>query len=167
MVPDLAAKLPGRGAWVTADRELVGKALKKGAFTRAFGGRVVVPDDFADLLERLLAERALNLMGLARRSGDFATGFDAVRLALKAARPAWRVEASDGAADGRSKLDRLAQAAWGDVPVAACFTAEEIGQATGRGPVVHAAMSEGPQARAFATVMDKLSGFRPLDPRQG
>ena len=164
IVPDLAAKLPGRGAWVGARRDRVEQAVKKGAFNRAFSGRVTVPDDFAGLIERLLTERALNLLGLARRSGDLAAGQDAVRLSMKAARPAWRIEASDGAADGRSKLDRLAKAAWGDVPVAGCFTAEDIGLALGRGPVVHAAMSEGPQARAFSTVMAKLAGFRRIDP---
>lgn len=165
IVPDLAAKLPGRGAWVGAERGLVEKAVKKSAFNRAFGCPVVVPDDLPGLIEALLETRALNLLGLARRAGDLAVGFDAVRLALKSAKPAWRIEASDGAEDGRSKLDRLAFAAWGDVPVAGCFTAEAVGVATGRAPVVHASMSEGSQARAFTTVMGKLSGFRPLVPQ--
>ncbi|WP_075190311.1 RNA-binding protein [Maricaulis sp. W15] len=165
LVPDLAAKLPGRGAWVSAERTLIEKAVKKSAFNRAFGCPVKMPDDLPGLIEGQLVERALSLLGLARRSGDLAVGYDAVRLALKAAKPAWRIEASDGAEDGRSKLDRLAFAAWGDVPVAGCFTAEAIGDATGRGPVVHASMSKGSQARAFTTVMGKLSGFRPLVPQ--
>ncbi len=165
LVPDLAAKLPGRGAWVSAQRGLIEKAVKKSAFNRAFGCPVNIPEDLPGLIEGQLVARALNLLGLARRSGDLAVGYDAVRLALKAARPAWRIEASDGAEDGRSKLDRLAFAAWGDVPVAGCFTAEAIGDATGRAPVVHAAMSTGSQARAFTTVMGKLSGFQPLVPQ--
>ncbi|WP_203291174.1 RNA-binding protein [Maricaulis parjimensis] len=165
IVPDLAARLPGRGAWVGAQRALIDQAVKKKAFNRAFGGPVDVPDDFSGQIEALLAQRALNLIGLARRAGELAAGQDAVRLAMKATRPAWRIEASDAAPDGRSKLDRLAKAAWGDtVPVAGCFLAEEIGQALGRGPTVHASMSEGSQARAFSVVMRKLSGFRVLDP---
>jgi uncharacterized protein len=165
IVPDLAARLPGRGAWVGARKALVEQAVKKKAFNRAFGAPVVVPDDFAGQIEALLAQRALNLIGLARRAGELAAGQDAVRLAVKAARPAWRIEASDAARDGRSKLDRLTFAAWGDdVPVAGCFLAEDIGQAIGRGPTVHASMAEGSQARAFSTVMRKLSGFRVLDP---
>ncbi|MAK64270.1 MAG: hypothetical protein CMF75_05930 [Maricaulis sp.] len=164
IVPDLAARLPGRGAWVGASRARVEQAVKKKAFNRAFGAPVDVPDDFAGMIESLLAQRALNLIGLARRAGELAAGQDAVRLALKAARPAWRIEASDAARDGRSKLDRLARAAWGDVPVAGCFLAEDIGQAIGRGPTVHASMSDGSQARAFSTVIRKLSGFRAIDP---
>jgi uncharacterized protein len=165
LVPDLAAKLPGRGAWISAERDLIQKAVKKSAFNRAFGCPVNMPEDLPGLIEGQLVARALNLMGLARRSGDLAVGYDAVRLALKAGKPAWRIEASDGAEDGRSKLDRLAFAAWGDVPVAGCFTAEAVGDALGRGPVVHASMSTGSQARAFSTVMRKLSGFRPLVPQ--
>ncbi len=165
LVPDLAAKLPGRGAWVSAQRDLIEKAVKKSAFNRAFGCPVTMPEDLPGLIEAQLVERALSLLGLARRSGDLALGYDAVRLALKVGKPAWRIEASDGAEDGRSKLDRLAFAAWGDVPVAGCFTAEAIGIATGRSPVVHASMSVGSQARAFTTVMGKLSGFRPLVPQ--
>ena len=40
-VPDVGAKLPGRGAWVRADRESLGAAqVKKGAFARAFKAEV-------------------------------------------------------------------------------------------------------------------------------
>ena len=33
VVPDLKRNLPGRGCWVTADREHVDKAAKKGLFS--------------------------------------------------------------------------------------------------------------------------------------
>src|SRR5262245_4332364 len=35
VTPDVAAKLPGRGAWVRADRASVARAVKQGAFARA------------------------------------------------------------------------------------------------------------------------------------
>ncbi|WP_394693354.1 RNA-binding protein [Hyphobacterium sp.] len=163
VVPDIAAKLPGRGAWVSADRASVDLAVKKGKLARALDG-AKASASLADEVEMLLAARALSLFGLARRAGALATGMDAVRLSLKASRPAWRIEASDGAADGRGKLDRLAAAAWGDIPVAGCFSAAELGQAVGRDSVVHAALSSGPQGRSFGEVMHRLSGFRIIDP---
>lgn len=163
VVPDIAVKLPGRGAWVSADRASVDLAVKKGKLARALDG-AKASAGLADEVEMLLAARALSLIGLARRAGALATGMDAVRLSLKAARPAWRIEASDGAADGRGKLDRLAKAAWGDIPVAGCFSAAELGQAAGRDSVVHAALSGGPQGRSFGEVMHRLSGFRIIDP---
>lgn len=164
VVPDLAARLPGRGIWVSADAASVARAVKSGAFPRGAKRGVAAPQDLAGQVEALLAARALSLLGLARRAGALAAGFDAVKIALKSARPVWRIEASDGARDGREKLDRLAHAAWGGIPVAGCFSAAELGQATGRDALVHAALSGGAQASAFTGVMNRLSGFRVIDP---
>jgi predicted RNA-binding protein YlxR (DUF448 family) len=160
LFPDIAAKLPGRGIWISADRVSVDIAIKKGLFNRAAGKSVKAPDDLGDLFESLLVSRALNLLGLARRAGGLAIGYDASHLALKAGKPAWRIEAKDGAADGRGKLDRLAKAAWGSIPVARSFDAEQLGIALGRSHVVHAVLAEGAQSRSFGTTMRKLNGFQ-------
>lgn len=163
IVPDVATKLPGRGAWVTADAARLAEAVKKGRLARALDGAKAAPD-LAEQVAGLLSARALSLLGLARRAGGLAVGMDAVRLSLKAKRPAWRIEASDGASDGRQKLDRLTAANWGEIPVAGCFSAGELGQALGRDHVVHAVLADAPQTRSFAEVMAKLSGFREIDP---
>lgn len=165
LVPDVAAKLPGRGAWVRADRAMVDQAVKKRLFNRAFGQEVTAPDDLADRFEALLEARALSLLGLARRAGRLAAGFDAAKLALSGGPdPAWRIEASDAARDGRAKLDRAARGAERDPPVAGCFSAEDLGAALGRGAVVHAVLGQGPEAGSFSGVMARLAGFRIIDP---
>ncbi len=165
VTPDLTARLPGRGAWISADRALINKAVEKRLFNRAFEKPVEAPDDLADRFEGLLEARALSLLGLARRAGRLAMGYDAVKLALsKGDRPAWRIEANDGAADGRGKLDRLSAAAWPQLATAGCFSAEAIGQALGRTGVVHALLSVGPEADGFSAVISKLAGFRLINP---
>lgn len=165
VVPDVAAKLPGRGAWVSANRALVDKAVSKRLFNRAFGQPVTAPEDLADRFEALLEARALSLLGLARRAGRLAVGFDAARLAMNATPPpAWRIEASDGARDGRAKLDRAARAAELEAPVAACFGADDLGAALGRAGVVHAVLGAGPEAEGFSSVINKLAGFRTINP---
>lgn len=164
LVPDLAAKLPGRGIWVEAAREAVETALKKGLFARSAGRAVSAPADLGDRIEALLAARCLSQIGLAKRAGALAAGFDQVRALLKSRRPAYMIEASDGAADGRVKLRRLAAAAWGDTPLAGAFTADALGEALGRTPVAHLALEEGPAARRFAGEFMRLTGFRPAAP---
>ena len=165
ITPDLAARLPGRGAWITADRALVEKAVAKRLFNRAFERPVEAPGDLADRFEALLEARALSLLGLARRAGRLAMGYDGVKLALsKGEAPALRVEAVDGAADGRGKLDRLSAAAWPGLATVSCFDAEAIGRALGRGGVVHALLTEGPEADGLIAVTGKLAGFREIDP---
>jgi predicted RNA-binding protein YlxR (DUF448 family) len=164
VIPDLAAKLPGRGIWVEAKRASVATALKKGLFARSAGRQVAAPPDLAERIEAQLALRCLAQIGLAQRAGALAVGFDQVRALLKSRRPAYMIEACDGAADGRLKLRRLARAAWGDPPLAGAFTANALGEALGRGPVAHVAMEEGPAARRFAGEYLRLSGFRPAAP---
>ena len=165
IVPDIAARLPGRGAWITASRAAIETAVRRKAFQRAFEGPVTVPDGLADQVEALLSERALSILGLARRAGRLAMGYDAARGAITASpRPAWRIEASDGSADGRGKLDQLARGAAPGVPVAMCFSAEALGAALGRTGVVHLVLAPGPEAAAFGVLMGKLAGFRPVSP---
>jgi predicted RNA-binding protein YlxR (DUF448 family) len=104
VTPDLAARLPGRGAWVRADREAVDLAAKKGAFARAFKSQVRLPHNLADGLEKLLVSRILTQLGLARRAGDLILGYEQVREAIQTARPHCLIEASDGAEDGRGSV---------------------------------------------------------------
>lgn len=162
IVPDLAARLPGRGAWISASREAIETAVRKKAFFRAFDGPVEVPEDLAGLFESQLRNAILSALGLARRAGRLAIGYDAARLALKpSARPALRIEASDGAKDGRRKVDALAFHTAPDLPVLEVFDAETLGSALGRSGVVHLVLAEGPEARRVLILMGKLAGFAP------
>src|SRR2546430_2130306 len=65
--PDLAGKLPGRGAWVKAERAVLEQAVKKNAFAKVFQAQAKVGTDLADRVGRLLDQQILDLLGLARR----------------------------------------------------------------------------------------------------
>ncbi|MCW5753039.1 MAG: RNA-binding protein, partial [Alphaproteobacteria bacterium] len=103
IVPDLAGDLPGRGIWVSARRDCLELAVRKRLFARAARADVTVPPDLADLVERLVARRALDLLGLARRAGQVVAGFEKVRERLAAGRVAVLVQAGDAAPDGRAR----------------------------------------------------------------
>ncbi|KXV23842.1 hypothetical protein AD935_00035, partial [Gluconobacter japonicus] len=51
VVPDLAAKLPGRGMWLSASRDVLDSPRTRQAFARAAKAQVSVPDSLADLVE--------------------------------------------------------------------------------------------------------------------
>ena len=165
LVADLAQRLPGRGAWVCADRRSLEEALRRGAFARAFRRPVSTAPGMADATERLLANRILSLLGLARRAGDLVLGFEAVRESLREARPAALVEASDASADGQERILSLARAIYGagenkPPAVIACFSASELGMALGRERVVHACLRQGRFASSLMGEIGRLSGFR-------
>lgn len=164
-VPDVAGKLPGRGAWLTADRTLVEKAVKKRLFSRAFRQPVETPEDLADLLEQLLANRLVDMVSLARKAGQAVTGAEKVRARIKDGTAGVLLQASDGAADGRAKLSQLAKAAGGDrIAELTVLTSQELGLAFGREFAIHAALDVGGFAARVSAEAARLSGFRSQGP---
>ena len=183
VTPDLAARLPGRGAWVTASREALELALKRGAFPRAFKAQVKVPSHLPETTEKLLVSRILAQLGLVRRAGDLILGYEQVREAIQKARPKCLIEASDGAEDGRSGVLALLKGLYGPdldlepeevsgpdkrvenhvlPPVVGCFSADELGMALGRDRVIHACLKQGRFATSWTGELARLSGFRPV-----
>ncbi len=160
VVPDLAAKLPGRGVWLTAERALVERAVAKKLFSRAFKAQAAAPADLADRLEALLAGRLIDVIGLARKAGQAVTGFEKVRARLKEGAAGALVQASDGAADGKAKLARMA----GGVARIEVLTAHELGLAFGRDFALHAALDRGGFADRAIGEAARLSGLRPAGP---
>jgi predicted RNA-binding protein YlxR (DUF448 family) len=152
LVPDLAAKLPGRGLWLSPERLLVETALSKGLFAKAARRKVTVPPDLLKRLEGLLKRRCLDILGMARRAGLVVAGFDQVSEALRSGKAAYRIEASDGAADGRRKL-------FGKMPgieTVSLLTAAELGSALGRDHMVHIALLPGGLADRLKVDLNRL-----------
>lgn len=164
VVPDLARKLPGRGLWVAADRASVETAAKKGLFSRSAKAKLSAPADLADQVERLLTQRVLEGLGLARRAGDLTFGFEKVASVLAAGRAAWLIEASDGAPDGRRKMLGQARKASPEPKIFGVFTSEELGLALGGENVIHTAFLAGRGSDRWTSEVLRLSGFRPLLP---
>jgi predicted RNA-binding protein YlxR (DUF448 family)/ribosomal protein L30E len=163
VTPDLAGKLPGRGAWTCAAREAVIAAASKGLFARAFKRPArlpegMTPEDFAALVERGLETRALAALGLARRAGKAVLGFDQTQAALKEGKAAALITAADAAADGAAKLARLGSS----LPIVRAFTALAQTQALGRENVTHAALLIGGETARFLREIERLAGFRPV-----
>jgi len=165
VTPDVAAKLPGRGAWVRADRASIDQAVRKGAFARAFKAQVKAPAELAEQVEALLARRCLDHLGLARRAGAIAIGATQVEAAIRAQPLHVLIEAADGAEEGREKLMSLHIGLWGRAPATAgCFAAEDLGVALGRERVIHACLLQERLALGWAAEIARLEGFRAIVP---
>jgi predicted RNA-binding protein YlxR (DUF448 family) len=169
VTPDIQGKLPGRGVWVSSDRKSLEKVIALKSFARGFKGKAKVEGDLIALTERLLMRRILGLITMARKAGVIALGNDQVQSMAREAAIAFRIEASDGSKDGRSKIRTLAKAMnrEQDLPdpiVLGCFTAAEIGQALARESIVHAAIKPCKLAKSMKIDVHKWSGFRELIP---
>ena len=160
VVPDLLGKLPGRGAWVTARREILSDGLEKNVFSRAFKAPSTPMDGLLEEVERQLLKRCKGLLGMAKKGGLAVLGFDQVRAYIRKDEPGWLLEASDGAEDGRNKVHFLAKAIYEDVKVAGALSSAELGVAFGREHVIHALLEQGSLSDAFSIAYQRLIGFR-------
>jgi predicted RNA-binding protein YlxR (DUF448 family) len=156
VVPDVAARLPGRGFWLTPRRDIVERAVAKRLFARAARRPVTVPPRLADRIEALLAQRCRDGLGLARRAGLAVGGFVKVREAVRTGDAALLFEAVDAAEGGRRKMRGLGRG----LPMAVALTAAEIGAAFGRDHVVHASVGSGALSARLLIDAGKLAGFR-------
>ncbi len=156
LIPDIAETLPGRGLWLRARRDVLDTALARNLFARAARGPVAVDADLADLVERLLARRCLELLGLARRAGLAVAGFEKVRAMLGAGKAALLITAAGAAPGGRAKLRAMAP----DMPETGVLESQELAAALGRGHVVHVAVARSPLADRIAFEAGRLQGMR-------
>ena len=158
LVPDLLEKLPGRGIWVTAERRALDRAVRKGLFKRAARQSATVPAALADRVEAQLSRRVVNLISLARKSGEAVSGYEKVKAWLSRDEAEVLIQASDGSGRGKSKLStpyRGSFIGW--------LTAAELGHAFGRESAVHAALRAGGLAQRVVEEAARLKGLRVSD----
>jgi len=156
LAPDLSARLPGRGFYVSADAGVLAKAAAKGHFTRAAKRPVNAPPDLAARLEAQLARRTVDLIALARKAGEAVAGLEKTKEALVSGRAALLVQAYDGSARGRAALRPPS----GDDSLVSCLSGHELGLAFARDNVIHAAVLAGGLAERVRDEARRLAGLR-------
>jgi hypothetical protein len=122
IVPDLTARLPGRGIWLSASRDVLefgglqedgrqkekqgdgGRRQLARAFARAARGPISVPSDLSVLLQAALVRRIGECLGLARRAGQAVAGYEKAREALRTGRYRLVLQASDGSEAERERF---------------------------------------------------------------
>lgn len=157
VVPDILGKLPGRGMYVTATRDVLVRA-GAGGFSRSAKSKVSVSEDLAGEVERQLARRVADLIAMTRKAGLAVCGFEKVKAWLGNDQVRVLLQASDGSERGKTKL-------W--TPTGAryfgCLTAEELGLAFGRQSVIHGALASGGLSDRVVEEAAKLRGLREFE----
>jgi hypothetical protein len=156
VVPDLARKLPGRGASVELSRQKVEEAVRKQAFRRGFESDCRVPDDLADRVGAQLRQQALSHLMLARKAGEAVSGAAKVEEALAKGPVKILLHAGEASEDGVRKINRAAQP--GTV-ISTAFTSAEMDLAFGRANVIHAAVAAGGLASRLAYHIGRMERF--------
>jgi len=161
VVPDLAARLPGRGIWLSARADVIETALSRGAFAKAARGPVTqggikgAPDLIAGL-QVALTRRIGETLGLARRAGQAVFGFVKAREWLDSGRGGLVLQASDGSVEERARFLGSRHAG---VPVATPLDGAQLGAIFGRDHVVHVVVAPGRLAETLRIEADRLAGL--------
>jgi uncharacterized protein len=153
IVFDAAATLPGRGMWLSADGFVVEQGIKRGVFARAAKMPVRIPPDLRSRVETNLLRRMIDLLGLARRSGNAVSGFEKAREWLGSGKAALIVQASDGSIEERAR-----SVGSKSIPVVTALSAASLGKVFGRDHAVHVAIASGKLARMIEVEAARLAG---------
>jgi len=110
VLPDIARKLPGRGAYTCFSRSCLVSAVSKRQFSRSFKGEVTLlpEDELITMITRLQKERIISLIAMANKAGKTVSGSDSVTDALRKGSVALLVLAEDISADSRTKFTAIA-----------------------------------------------------------
>lgn len=155
LVFDVAATLPGRGMWLSARRDVIDMAIKRGVFAKVARRRLITPERLADRVEAVLENRLVELLGLARRAGAAVGGFEKVKERLGAGQCALLVAASDG-----SEAEQARLRGHHEVAVVRPLPALRLGAVFGRDRTVHVAIGPGKLAGMIEIEAVKLAGLR-------
>lgn len=163
IVPDLAHKLPGRGVWISATREMVDKAIRTEAFAKSLKREANAPADLGERVDRLMLKRVCEALSLANKAGRVSTGFTKVEAAIASGAVAV-LHGADASLDGSEKLDRVLRAVSRQTGRPArtltILTIEEMSLALGRSNVVHAALESGGATDHFLVEAARLQAYR-------
>lgn len=152
LIFDAASTLPGRGLWLSAGRDVIEMALRRGLFAKAAKRRVAIAEGLADRVAASLERRIIDLLGLTRRSGAALAGFEKVREMLAAGRCAALIEARDGSAAERARLLNGRQ-----IPVFTPLGSARLGAVFGRDTVMHVGLAPGRLAEMIAKDAARLA----------
>ena len=159
VTPDLAERLPGRGIWVSAQREAMELAIAKKLFSRSAKTQATIPDGLLELVESLLLKRVIDLISLARRNGSAICGFEKTKGALISGKAVVLLQALDGSGPQKGKL----RPPDGHNTYISCLKSAELGLAFGRDYVIHAALAAGGLTRSVKKDIARLAGIRGED----
>jgi uncharacterized protein len=162
VVPDIKEKLPGRGVWLAAAHDTVAEALKRNIFARTFKQEAKAPQGLDAQVDRLLTEAAISALSLANKAGEVVFGNAKIEEAIAKGRVIALIHAREAADDGCRKLDAKARGKTGGIaaPAIRAFTVDELGLASGRTNVIHAALIQGGAAFKVLAAASRLERYR-------
>jgi uncharacterized protein len=157
LIPDIMAKLPGRGAYTCFNHTCLKNAAQKKQFARAFSGDVVYngADRLIELVVTLLEERICSYLAIANKAGKVVSGSDLVMDLMKKRKAGVVFLATDISPEIGAKVSALAK--YYEVPQVAVISKDRLGAILGKGLRSVAAIE---QSGFIETVTREIARYR-------
>lgn len=160
VLPDLDAKLPGRGAYTCTKSACLALACRQRQFSRAFKCDVLTapPEEMVALVARLMKERILGGLGLANRAGKIVSGgsmvSDAIRGGIKPGLVLVATDVSDAIGE---RIETLAGVH--GILCARVMTKDDFGAILGKAPRSAVAVRPGGFVKQLANLIERYRNF--------
>ncbi len=155
LLPDFNKKLPGKGMYITCNRLILEKALSKKVFHKVSRHNLKIEENFIETVEKLLKQKALESLNLARKSGALITGFDKLKEAIQKEKVDFIIEAGDAGAVGKEKVAFLAKS----IEIFNLFSIEELDMALNKENTVNVAVLKSNISRMVYSNLKKYQRF--------
>lgn len=159
IVADLAARLPGRGMWLRAERAVLEDAQLSRVFSRAARQKVDVPVGLIESVRDGLAKRLLDGISLGRRAGEAVCGFQKCRERIVAGTVGVVICAAGASQDEVARL----LSGHRDIPVV-WVPGQVLAASFGRDRAVYAVMSKGALAERVKAEYKRFAGVAECTP---
>jgi uncharacterized protein len=132
VLPDIHAKLPGRGAYLCPLRSCAEQAFKRMRLREAFRREVTLApiDELVRAMARVMEERALGCIRIARKAGRVVSGYTQVSRALMSQPVACLLVAEDIARERRHEYEGWCVKR--QIPCRSFLTKARLGELAGR-----------------------------------
>ncbi len=163
LIADIDQKLPGRGYWIKADREVIVKALKKNIFTKAVNHSISIDPNIIDIIQTNIKQKLINQISLSRKAGKTIFGFEKVKSYLIKNPIGLLIQAIDGSKKEKNRIMGKSLPKLIDN----CLTGEELGKIFGREKVIHCAILQSGFIENIVFNANRLNNLKNPVPQYG
>ena len=159
LVPDLHNNLPGKSIWVPANKARINDILKEDDLETFLGAQRLSTKDLIFLIEKLLRNKILNSISLAKKAGYLAIGLDKIKTQLIGKKHCLIVVAK-----GAKSLKNYSMFSSNDI---SCFEnilyQKDLERSTGKNNVKYVGILSKNFKKTIQVDLNKLKGFMETD----
>lgn len=154
-IPDFNKKLPGRGVYLSNSKKLLESLVEKSPLNKILHKNVRIDENLPQIVEKILANRGLEAINLARKAGDLILGFEKIKEMITKGKAAFVIEAADAGADGRQKMAEMAR----ELEQFILYDVDTFDKALGRENTVYLAVAKSKISPMVRTALNRYQTF--------